>query len=195
MKENEEAILKQVLQFATDAHGVQKRKYAEELYIEHPKRVMEIVRQYTSELPVLSAALLHDALEDTSTTPRDLQKFLFEIMPVDSANQTHKIVVELTDVYIKKDYPMLNRRTRRQRESERLALASAGAHTVKYADVIDNVVDIFNHDSDFALIYMRECKQMLPMINKGNPELYARAARIVDDCLREYWNKANIHAL
>jgi hypothetical protein len=90
---------------------------------------------------------------------------------------------------------MLNRRTRKQRESERLAMTSGEAQTIKYADIIDNVVDIFKNDFDFALTYIRECKHLLPMINKGDAALYARAGKTVDECLREYWNKANVKAL
>jgi guanosine-3',5'-bis(diphosphate) 3'-pyrophosphohydrolase len=191
----ESEVLEQVRAFAAAAHGEQKRKYTDELYIEHPVRVMETVRQYNKSLPVLSAALLHDVLEDTAVSSRDLQKFLCDILTQDEANETHKLVVELTDVYVKKDYPMLNRRTRKQRESERLALTSGNAHTIKYADIMDNVVDVLKNDSDFSLTYIRECKHLLPMINKGDAELYARAAKTVDECLREFWNKANVKAL
>jgi (p)ppGpp synthase/HD superfamily hydrolase len=191
----ENEVLETIRAFAAAAHGDQRRKYTDELYIEHPVRVMETVRQYNKELPVLGAALLHDVLEDTHVTARDLQKFLGDILPQADADKTHKLVVELTDVFVKKDYPMLNRRTRRQRESERLALTSSDAHTIKYADIIDNVVDIFKNDIDFALVYMRECKHLLPMINKGDAALYARASKTVDECLREYWNKANVKAL
>jgi (p)ppGpp synthase/HD superfamily hydrolase len=191
----ENDVLERIRAFAAAAHDDQRRKYTNELYIGHLVRVMETVQQYTKEIPVLAAALLHDVLEDTPVTARDLQKFLGDTLPQADADRTHKIVVELTDVFVKKDYPMLNRRTRRQRESERLALTSGDAHTIKYADIIDNVVDILRNDTDFALVYIRECKHLLPMINKGNAALYARAAKTVDECLREYWNKANVKAL
>ena len=58
-------ILKQVHDYAEKAHGNQMRKYADERYIVHPERVMKICQEYSDKLPIMSAALLHDVLEDT----------------------------------------------------------------------------------------------------------------------------------
>lgn len=59
-------ILKNIEEFARQAHGDQQRKFADEPYIMHPIRVMQLCGEYASDLPVLSAALLHDVLEDTA---------------------------------------------------------------------------------------------------------------------------------
>jgi guanosine-3',5'-bis(diphosphate) 3'-pyrophosphohydrolase len=188
-------ILEMVKQFADQAHGNQMRRYANERYIAHPIRVMEMCREYTEEVPVLAAALLHDVLEDTSTDKETLSEFLDSVMEKDQASKTLQLVEELTDVYIKSEYPLMNRRARRTREAERLSDVSPEAQTIKYADVIDNVSDIAKQETDFALVYMRECKQLLQEINKGNSWLYGRAVQTVDECLQQYWNKANIKAL
>jgi guanosine-3',5'-bis(diphosphate) 3'-pyrophosphohydrolase len=192
---SDQEILEKVRAFADEAHGAQMRKYTEERYIAHPMRVMETCREYTQQLPVLAAALLHDVLEDTNVSETALTAFLSSVMTTKDAEKTFQLVEELTDVFIKSDYPALNRRTRRTREAERLAEVSAEAQTIKYADVIDNVVDITKNDADFALVYLRENKQLLREINKGNQWLYGRAVQTVDDCLRQFWNKANIRAL
>jgi (p)ppGpp synthase/HD superfamily hydrolase len=188
-------ILEKIKAFADEAHGSQMRKYTQERYIAHPIRVMETCREYTQELPVLAAALLHDVLEDTQVSKRALQTFLSSVMPPEHAEKTFTLVDELTDVFIKEDYPSLNRRTRRTKEAERLTEVSAEAQTIKYADVIDNVVDITKNDADFALVYLRENKQLLREITKGNQWLYGRAVQTVDDCLRQFWSKSNIRAL
>lgn len=195
MESSDIRILEKVRAFAEEAHGTQLRKYSNERYIAHPIRVMETVRDYTYDLPVLAAALLHDVLEDTAVGQRELGKFLLSIMDAPVAEKTLRITEELTDVYIQSDYPALNRRTRRTKEAQRLSEVSPEAQTIKYADIIDNVVDIARQDTDFALVYMRECKQLLQEINKGNSLLYHRAVQTVDDCLREFWNKANVKAL
>lgn len=195
MKPSENDILEKVKTFAEQAHGTQLRKYSNEPYIAHPIRVMETVRDYTHELPVLAAALLHDVLEDTNVGQRELGNFLTELMEESLATRTLRITEELTDVYVKSDYPTLNRRTRRTKEAQRLSEVSAEAQTIKYADIIDNVVDISRQETDFALVYMRECKQLLQEIDKGNALLYHRAKQTVDDCLRQFWNKANVKAL
>ena len=99
-----EDVLKQVRDFADKAHGDQMRKYSPERYIVHPVRVMNLCREYADSLPVLAAALLHDVLEDTPVTKKELQHFLEEVMEQHMALETLALVVELTDVFIKKDY-------------------------------------------------------------------------------------------
>ena len=188
-------ILEKVRAYATEAHGEQMRKFANELYINHPIRVMQIVRDYIEDLPVLASALLHDVLEDTQITKRKLGQFLQSVMTKDDAEKTLILVDELTDVYTKADYPKLNRRTRKNKETERLSGTSPEAQSVKYADIIDNVRDISKEETDFALVYIREVKQLLQHMNKGNMLLYQRAMEEVDQSLRNYWNKANIKAL
>lgn len=195
MATDKDDILAQVRAFAEKAHQAQMRKYADEPYIAHLDRVMALVREYTQELAILSAALLHDVLEDTHVTEEALKAFLDEVMEGSEAAKTFELVVALTDVFIKKDYPLLNRRARRTREAERLSAVTPDAQTIKYSDVIDNATDIVKHETDFALVYLRESKQLLKGMTRGNPLLYERAVRTVDECLREFWEKANIRAL
>jgi guanosine-3',5'-bis(diphosphate) 3'-pyrophosphohydrolase len=195
MASAENDILIKVTAFADEAHGDQMRRYSNERYIVHPVRVMEMVREYVHDVPTLAAALLHDVLEDTPVTTEELDSFLRAVMNEDQAARTLKLVEELTDVFIKDNYPSLNRRTRRTKEAERLSAVSAGAQTIKYADVIDNVVDIARQDTDFALVYMRENKQLLQQMGGGDGRLYARATQAVDDSLKIYWEKSNIRAL
>ena len=189
------SILEKVRAYAEEAHGGQMRKYSNEHFIAHSVRVMETVRDYLETLPVLAAALLHDVLEDTQVTKRKLGNFLQTIMDKTNADKTVQLVDELTDVFVKSDYPGLNRRARKNKEFDRLSQTSPEAQTIKYADIIDNVNDITNEDPDFALVYIRENKQLLQQINKGNPLLYHRALQVVDDCLRNYWDKANVRSL
>lgn len=188
-------IIEKVKMFADQAHGDQMRKYANERYIVHPIRVMEIVREFTQDVPPLAASLLHDVLEDTSITPEQLKYFLDSVMTQDDSNETFKLVNELTDVYIKANFPKLNRRSRRSREAERLATTSEMAQTIKYADIVDNVNDIASQNTDFAIVYIRESKQLLTMIPKGNQALYLRAQQVIDDAMKQHFSKANIKAL
>lgn len=180
-----EDILEKVKSFADRSHGEQKRKYSGERYIVHPVRVMEMCREYTHSLPVLAAALLHDVLEDTEVTKEEMLRFLNTAMDRDEAVKTTELVEELTDVYTTLNYPRLNRRKRRQKEAERLSVASKEAQTVKYADLIDNSIDITRNDRDFAPVFLSESKNLLEKMNKGNPELYKRAVETVKECILE----------
>lgn len=172
-------ILSQIRSFADHAHGDQTRRYSPDRYIVHPTRVMQICQQYTNEPAVLAAALLHDVLEDTPVTKDAIEDFLRTIMEPGQVQRTVQFVVELTDVYVKKNYPQWNRRKRKAKETERLQKVSAEAQTIKYADIIDNSGEIAVHDPEFAEKYLGECRNLLKKMTKGNPELHQRAVDTV----------------
>jgi guanosine-3',5'-bis(diphosphate) 3'-pyrophosphohydrolase len=175
-----EEILNRIAVFADEAHGDQKRKYEDQRYIVHPMRVMRICQLYDQPLPVLAAAILHDVVEDTNTSPEQIKKFLSTIMNESDARETLNIVIELTDVYTKSRYPGLNRSIRRSKEAERLEKASAEAQTIKYADIIDNAKEIVEHDADFAPVFLKECRHLIKKMKKGNKELREQAVTIVE---------------
>lgn len=176
--------LQQIQDFADGAHGEQLRKFAPERYIAHPIRVMELCREQTKDTAILAAALLHDVLEDTPVQEQALQDFLLSVLPEAQALRTLRLVVELTDVYTKKNYPEWNRRKRKARETARLEATSADAQTIKYADIIDNSVEIAHQDTDFAMVFLQECRALLKKMPKGNPILYERAVATVDAGIR-----------
>lgn len=179
-----EDVLEKVKAFATKAHGEQKRKYTPEPYMVHPVRVMELCRKYTSSLPVLAAALLHDVLEDTEVKEEEMQQFLLLVMNENDAHQTMNLVIELTDVYIKAAYPQWNRKKRKEEERTRIAQTSAGAQTIKYADIIDNSIEIVKHDAEFGPKFLKECKALLAVMTKGNEALYRQAKEVVHQNLQ-----------
>lgn len=178
-----EKILQQIRDFADKAHGEQLRKYSPERYIVHPVRVMETCRNYDASLPVLAAALLHDVLEDTPVTSNELLLYLNSVMDKESAEETLLLVEELSDVYVKADYPQWNRRLRKSKELERIATTSEKAQTIKYADIIDNSREITAKDPNFAPRYLKECKQILEVADKGNRTLYRLAKEAIEDGL------------
>jgi guanosine-3',5'-bis(diphosphate) 3'-pyrophosphohydrolase len=176
-------ILEKVKHFADRAHGDQRRKYCHERYIFHPIRVMENCKLYTDDDAVLAAALLHDVLEDTNTTREDMLEFLLGVMPDAMATRTLDLVVELTDVYTKNNYPELNRRARKLKEADRLSKISGDAQTIKYSDIIDNVTNIFVNDPDFATVFIHEGRTALRKMEKGDQELFDKASKMIEDCL------------
>lgn len=177
-------LLEQVRSLADQAHGDQVRRYTGARYIVHPDRVMEICSEYTSDISVLSAALLHDVLEDTPFTQEQLEDSLRGILGQELAMRTVKLVVDLTDIYTKQNYPRLNRRKRKAREAERLGKVHPDAQLIKYADAIDNAEDIARNDPEFAPRFLRETKDLLQKLDKGHPELHRRAVRIVEKCIQ-----------
>lgn len=170
-----EKVLADILHFATRAHGTQRRKYRDEMYINHPVRVMELCSGYDNRTEVAAAALLHDVLEDTAVSEFQMHAFLNTLLNEDQVKHIMEMVRDLTDVYTKKQYPVLNRSQRKQKELQRIARTCAASQTIKYADIIDNTNDIVLYAPSFAPRYLRECYNILKTATKGNPRLYERA--------------------
>lgn len=176
-------VLERVKVFADEAHGEQMRKYTPERYIVHPVRVMELCANYTDSLPVLASALLHDVLEDTSVSEKELYLFLLTVMKEEEAKQTTELVVELTDIFTKSAYSRWNRKKRKANEAARIQKTSSDSQTVKYADIIDNCKEIVEHDPDFAGVFLLECRALLHVMMNGDPSLRSEAMAVVDQCL------------
>jgi len=64
-------IFEKAVAFAFEAHKGQKRKDGG-IYILHPLEVATIAGTMTNDIDVLSAAVLHDTVEDTSVTADDI---------------------------------------------------------------------------------------------------------------------------
>lgn len=183
-------IIQYVKEFADNAHGQQVRKYTGERYIFHPVRVMGMTSEYNNDICVHAAALLHDVLEDTPVTPDQMEKALLHVMSNEEVSKVIQLVVELTDIFVKENYPRLNRKARKEKEAERLSGVSPDAQSIKYSDIIDNVKDIVSQDTDFAKVYVREAKKMLHLMAAGNPQLRERAVKLVDQCLHNLKERA-----
>jgi (p)ppGpp synthase/HD superfamily hydrolase len=179
-----ELVLKKVRQFAADAHTGQKRKYTPDDYIVHPERVMAICGNFSPDAAVLSAALLHDVLEDTDIKPPAMLAFLRDVMEPEKAKRTMELVIELTDTYTRQAFPQWNRKKRKQMERERLSAVSHDAQTIKYADVLDNSNEIVQHDPFFAGVFLGECRLLLTCMTGGNQKLRDMAIRMVEKNLQ-----------
>ena len=71
------AMVEAAMKFAHQAHGTQRRKWTDELYIEHPRRVAARVAAHPRSTPAMEAAAwLHDALEDTPVTAEEIKQRL-----------------------------------------------------------------------------------------------------------------------
>lgn len=157
----------EALEFARRAHGEQQRKFTHEPYIEHPKRVAEMVKKVPHTNAMICAAYLHDVVEDTPVTYQEIENCF--------GQEVAQLVLELTDKYMKEAYPSLNRKTRKKKEVARQATMSVEAKTIKLADVIDNTRDIIRHDKDFAVKYIPEMEALVEALQGGNFQLMMHA--------------------
>ena len=99
-----------------------------------------------------------------------------KVFETENAQHVLQLVRELTDVYTNKAYPQWNRRKRKRMEAQRLAVVSADAQTIKYADIIDNSQDILTIDSRFAEKLMWEYQLLLKVMTQGNVKLRSLAS-------------------
>lgn len=121
------AILKAV-HFAAGKHRDQRRKDVEASpYINHPIEVAELVSRVggIGDLVTLQAAILHDTVEDTHTTPEELES---EFGP-----EVRGVVEEVTDD------KRLPKAERKRLQIEHAPHLSERARVIKLADKISNV--------------------------------------------------------
>lgn len=152
--------------FAACAHKDQKRKYTNEPYIVHPKAVMELVSKYVMPWQVACAAVLHDTVEDTSVTFKDI----FQMFGQDVVD----LVMQVTDVSKPEDG---NREERKAIDRAWLAKSKPYGASIKLADLIDNTSTIVRHDPGFAKIYLAEKELLLEVLKHGNAGLHALAVK------------------
>lgn len=112
--------LKLIRDFAARAHGSQMRKYASEPYNPPFGKGNGHCKEHLLLFLVMAAALLHDLLEGTPVSKKDLRAFLERAMNAQDATKTFSLVKELTNVYTKADFPAWNRNKRKQKELERI---------------------------------------------------------------------------
>lgn len=66
--------LAKAIEFASKKHALQRRKSGDIPYINHPIQVFNtLVKANVTDYNVLCAAILHDTVQDTETTPEELQ--------------------------------------------------------------------------------------------------------------------------
>lgn len=156
-------MIDQAIAFAAIAHAGQKRKYTDDPYIVHPIEVMQIVRSVEPNREDMAvAAVLHDVLEDTPVTHRELYRRFGE--------HIYFLVQGLTEVPVEG-----NRKVRKAAECERLAQQPPEVQTIKVADMLSNTSTIVRHDRKFAKVYLAEKRQLLNVLTRADRTLSEQA--------------------
>ena len=126
-------ILKAV-HFSAQKHSTQRRKDENASpYINHPISVALAIAQIggVDDPEILAAALLHDTLEDTETTPEELED--------EFGKKVCEYVLDVTDD------KTLPKDERKRRQIEHAKELSPGAALIKLGDKISNVTDVTNN--------------------------------------------------
>jgi len=169
------ALLLKALAFAAHKHRDQRRKDAEASpYINHPIALADALVNEggVTDTEVLCAALLHDTVEDTDTTPAELAAAFGE--------RIARIVAEVTDD------TRLPKEDRKRLQIEHAPHLSEGAKLVKLADKLCNLRDVdvrppFKWDVARRREYFDWAKRVVdglrgthPGLEKAFDEAYAR---------------------
>jgi len=159
--------------FAADKHRTQRRKDADASpYINHPIALANVLANEggVTDVVVLSAAVLHDTIEDTNTTAEEL-----------TAIFGPKITATVLDVT---DDKSLDKHVRKQRQIEHAPHISKEAKLVKLADKICNLRDILasppaDWSSERKQGYFDWAAKVVAGVRGVHPELEAAFGRLL----------------
>lgn len=150
------ALVEQAKLWGGMKHKGQTRKYTGEAYFTHCEAVAELVRDYyesilkvTAPEHVVSAALLHDVVEDTDATFDDIISMFGE--------ETTRLVYYLT----KPPTYAGNRAHKKAIYHSKLALAPEDAKIIKFFDMYHNHTSIMEHEPEFWKLWRNETKNCL----------------------------------
>ena len=160
--------LLKAISYAAEQHVRQRRKgvpsgtHKRTPYINHPIRVATLLaRARIEDIDILSAAILHDTVEDTDTTPDDLRRKF--------GGTITSIVLEVTD---DKSLPKAERRLLQIQHAPQLSDAAA---LVKLADKVDNIRDLIEEPPDWTTTrvkeYFQQARQVVDGLRNPHPNL------------------------
>lgn len=136
MSEEEIRMIKKAREFAAKAHEGQFRKGTDRPYIVHPIEVGDIVSSMTQDAEVISAALLHDTIEDCAHVSRTLLAKEFSERVADMVAQESE---DKTKTWLE----------RKQATIEHIRYAPHEVKLICLADKLSNMRDI---DRDYPVL-------------------------------------------
>jgi len=171
--ENDFGIFMKALRFAAQKHRDQRRKGGTRPpYINHPIDVAEILWRVgdVRDIDTLIAAVLHDTVEDTGTSPDEIR--------LEFGEAVRSMVMEVTD---DKSLPKAERK---RLQVVNASHKSPGAKQIKLADKISNVFEIGNDPPDDWSLERRQeyldwTEQVVQGLRGQNPALEARYDQVL----------------
>jgi guanosine-3',5'-bis(diphosphate) 3'-pyrophosphohydrolase len=168
------SLVLQALSFAARKHRDQRRKGSDHApYINHLIDVLDLLWRVggVREAEVLAAAVLHDTVEDTPTTPQEIEAAF--------GPHVRSMVLEVTDD------KSLAQAVRKQQQIEHAGRLSPGAKLIKLADKISNVRDLASHPPMLwpparRRAYRAWAAKVIDALRGTNPALEAEFDRVLN---------------
>lgn len=173
---NDKQLVQEALMLAIKAHDGQRRKYTGDPYSIHPIAVSKIIETVDHTPEMVAAALLHDVIEDTPITFKEI------------TNQFGSVVAEYvhycTNVSEQGDG---NRAFRKKMDADHFALGPPESQTIKVADLMHNSMSIIPNDPKFFhKAFKHEKQYLLDVLTSADAILKGQAQSMLDDA----WNPA-----
>ncbi len=140
-EETNRHLVEEALQFAAQVHYGQYRKGGVIPYVSHAIEVSGLVHKMTDEAHVIAAAALHDVVEDTEVTLKELTERF-------GPDVTH--IVEYVTEDKRKELPA--HETWKQRKTEAIASYASAPHDAKRIALADKVSNLRASAKDHAVL-------------------------------------------
>jgi guanosine-3',5'-bis(diphosphate) 3'-pyrophosphohydrolase len=168
-------LILKALRFSAEKHNDQRRKDARSSpYINHLIQVAETLWSVgdVRDVDLLVAAILHDTIEDTATTPAEIR--------TEFGDEVLTLVLEVTD---DKSLP---KETRKQLQIEHAPHKSHKAKLLKLADKICNVHDVVKSPPSAWTLKRRQeyllwTEQVIAGLRGASPELESRYDALLNE--------------
>lgn len=173
--------LLEAVEFATLAHGDQKRKYTFEPYMVHPLRVAQRAWERGIGIEAVIGAILHDVVEDTDLCLVDIE---IAFGPTVAA-----VVHGLTEASLGlKGQPEWNRAARKELDLVKLSEQPAVIQNLKMLDLIDNLSTVPPSDG-FLDRFMEEAKELVSGMEDADFDLAEELVYVIGkkQTERERW--------
>ena len=165
--------------------GGQRRKYSKAHYEVHPIQVAKMVaRSIHGDAITVAVALLHDVVEDTTTTGSHIGA-AFAQYGSEVAQSIVAGVYEVSDVSKPEDG---NRKARKDLDKLHSWNATPERQTVKLADMKSNMPSIVKNDPGFARKWVLEKEEQWAGFTAGDPKLYEDMRRMFE----RYHNRQDV---
>jgi guanosine-3',5'-bis(diphosphate) 3'-pyrophosphohydrolase len=167
-------LLLRAIEFAAEKHRGQRRKGVDASpYINHPIEVATMLANVAGvrDLAILVAAVLHDTIEDTHTSPEELEAAF--------GPEIRVLVLEVTD---DKSLPKAERKRLQVEHAPQL---SPSAKLIKLADKVSNVRDVTDRPpSDWSVERRREYLDWAERVVAGCRGVNSTLESCLDETLR-----------
>lgn len=129
------SILDKAVVFAVKAHQCVERRGKDFPYIVHPMEAVAIAATMTSDQELLAAAVLHDTVEDTAVTLKDVER--------EFGKRVAELVEAESDIEFEGKTREESWRLRKEEAIERLSAASNDVKMVALSDKLSNIRAIY----------------------------------------------------